>query len=76
MKCVVCHGDSIEVGGVREPIEVGADLVYVEVRTPVCQTCGERYYDRKTMKYLEEVEAEVRAGSGRVREVGKLLVYG
>jgi len=76
MKCVVCHGDIIELQDVKEPIEVGADLLYVEVQTPVCQTCGERYYDRKTMRYLEEVEAEVRAGGGKTRQVGKLLVYG
>ena len=76
MKCVVCHGETIEVREVKEPIEVGADLLYVTVTTPVCQTCGERYYDRKTVKYLEEVEAEVRAGRGKVRQVGKVLTYG
>jgi len=76
MKCVVCHGETIEVCEVKEPIEVGSDLLYVMVTTPVCQTCGERYYDRKTVKYLEDVEAEVRAGRGKVRQVGKVLSYG
>ena len=76
MKCVVCHGETIEVREVKEPIEVGSDLLYVTVTTPVCQTCGERYYDRKTVKYLEDVEADVRAGRGKVRQVGKVLTYG
>ena len=76
MKCVVCHGETIEVREVKEPIEVGSDLLYVTVTTPVCQTCGERYYDRKTVKYLEDVEAEVRAGRGKVRQVGMVLTYG
>ena len=76
MKCVVCHGENIEVRDVKEPIEVGSDVFYVGVSTPVCLTCGERYYDRKTMKYLETVEADVRAGRGSVREIGKVLVYG
>jgi YgiT-type zinc finger domain-containing protein len=76
MKCVVCHGENIEVREVKEPIEVGSDLVYVTVKTPVCETCGERYYDRKTVKYLENVEAELRAGGGSVRQVGKVLTYG
>jgi YgiT-type zinc finger domain-containing protein len=76
MKCVVCHGENIEAQEVKEPIEVGSDLLYVTVTTRVCQTCGERYYDRKTMQYLETVEAEVRAGSAKVREVGKVLSYG
>lgn len=76
MKCVVCHGESIEAREVKEPIEVGADILHVAVTTPVCQTCGERYYDRKTARYLEEVEAEVRSGGAKAREVGKVLTYG
>lgn len=76
MKCVVCHGESIETREVREPIEVGSDVLYVAVTIPVCQTCGERYYDRKTARYLENVEAEVRGGGAKVREVGKVLSYG
>ncbi len=76
MKCVVCHGENIEIREVKELIEVGSDLLHVAVRTPVCQTCGERYYDRKTTQYLEKVEAEVKAGLGNVTQVGKLLAYG
>ncbi len=76
MKCIVCYGQEIEVQEVKEEIQVGEDLVYVPIETPVCQSCGERYYDRKTMRYLEEVVEEVKAGNGKVREVGRLLRYG
>jgi YgiT-type zinc finger domain-containing protein len=76
MKCVVCHGESIEAREVKESIEVGSDVLYVAVTIPVCETCGERYYDRKTVIYLENVEAEVRAGGAKVREGGKVLSYG
>ena len=76
MKCVICHGQSIETREVKEPIEVGSDVLYVTVMIPVCQTCSERYYDRKTVRYLETVEAEVRAGGAKVREVGRVLSYG
>lgn len=76
MRCIVCHGQEVDVQQVKEAIQVGEDLVYVPIETPVCQSCGERYYDRKTMRYLEEVEKEVKAGEGKLREVGKLLKYG
>ncbi len=76
MKCLVCHGLEIVPQTVKEAIPVGDDLVYVSIETPVCQTCGERYYDRKTMRYLEQVEEELRAGHGELRQVGKLLAYG
>ena len=75
MKCVVCHGDRIEPTTVKETIQVGSDLLFVSVETPVCQTCGERYYDRRTVQYLEDVEADARAGRGTLREVGKLRAY-
>ncbi len=76
MKCLVCHGLEIVPQTVKEAIPVGDDLVYVSIETPVCQTCGERYYDRKTMRYLEQVEEELRTGNGELRQVGKLLTYG
>jgi hypothetical protein len=42
---------------------------------PVCETCGERYYDRKTMRDLEEVEQKLRDGIGKVEDVGRVLRY-
>lgn len=76
MKCIVCHGQEIQVQEVREEIQLGDDVVYVPVEIAVCQTCGERYYDRQTMRYLEEVEEELKAGNGKLSEVGRVLKYG
>lgn len=76
MKCIVCHGQEIEIREVREAIQVGEDVVHVPIETRVCRSCGERYYERETLRYLEEVEEEVKAGNGRVREVGRVLRYG
>lgn len=73
MKCLVCHGQDVELERVEEHIQVGEDLVRVPIETLVCQTCGERYYDRQMMSYLERVERQVKAGEGRLREVGRLM---
>ncbi|MBI4410789.1 MAG: YgiT-type zinc finger protein [Gemmatimonadetes bacterium] len=61
---------------VREELALGTDIVCVPIHVLVCQTCGERYYDRKTMRHLEEVERQLREGNGRLREVGRVLMYG
>ncbi len=76
MKCIVCHGDQIIEQGVKEEVARGDDIVLVPVRTLVCQDCGERYYDRKTMRFLEKVSHELVEGRGPVRQLGKVLLYG
>ena len=58
MKCVVCHGDTIEPRSVREELHVGDDIVYVNVDALVCTQCGERYFDRNTIHKLESIESE------------------
>ena len=73
MKCVVCHGDQIEPCEVTEEFSAGCDIVCCRLTVPVCKTCGERYYDRKTMRFLEDMEKQVQTGSARLREVGKVL---
>lgn len=73
MKCLVCHGDVIEITQVNEEFRVGNDVVYLAIEVPVCRTCGERYYDRKTIRRLEGFEADLRAGKVDLREVGKVL---
>jgi YgiT-type zinc finger domain-containing protein len=75
MKCVICHGDDIRLTDVHEQVTVGNDVVYVSVNVLVCQTCGERYYDRRTMQFLEEVETKLKEGKTGLREVGKVLLY-
>ena len=55
MKCVICHGENIKFMKVKEEFTLGSDVVYIPVKVSVCQTCGERYYDRRTMQLLEEI---------------------
>ena len=76
MKCIVCHGEDIEVTEVREELRIASDIVYVPIRIPVCRTCGERYYDRQTIRFLEEVDQKLREGKAELQAVGKVLLYG
>lgn len=76
MTCIICHGENIEVRDVAEEIRVGTDIVHVQIQIPVCQTCGERYYDRQTMRYLEQVERQLNEGKGTFKEIGRVLAYG
>jgi YgiT-type zinc finger domain-containing protein len=75
MKCVICHNEDIETKEVREELRAGDDVVYVPLRTLVCQTCGERYYDRRTMQYLQKLEKKLKQGKVRLQEIGKVLLY-
>jgi hypothetical protein len=51
-------------------------IVYVPIRSAVCQTCGERYYDRRTIRFLEEAQRQLQEETAPLQEVGKVLVYG
>jgi hypothetical protein len=74
MRCIVCHGDDIRVGDVREELRVEENIIYIPIQIPVCHTCGERYYDRRTIQHLEEVEQRLREGKANLKEVGKVLM--
>ncbi len=75
MTCVVCHGDSIQSAEVNEEFRLENNVVNVPVRVLVCRTCGERYYDRRTVQYLEEVGKTLREGRAYLQEVRKVLTY-
>jgi len=75
MKCLICHGEDIQVTEVKEELRVGNNIVYVPIHTPVCRTCGERYYDRRTIRFLEEVNQQLQEGKANLREVGKVLAF-
>ena len=75
MKCLICHGEDIQVTEVREELKVENNIIYVLVHTPVCRTCGERYYDRRTIRFLEEVDRQLKEGKANLQEVGKVLAY-
>lgn len=61
---------------VKEEFTVGNDIVYVPVKIPVCKNCGERYYDRRTVQYLEEVEEKLSKKRRGLKEIGKVLMKG
>ena len=75
MHCIICHGEEIIRQTVQEEITLGEDLVRVPVEALVCRTCGERYYDRRTVRYLEDIERRLKAGEINLRQSGRVLVW-
>lgn len=73
MKCVVCKSSDIELKMVEEEIRVESDIILVPLGVLACQNCGERYYDRKTMRRLEEIRSRLRGKTIEVENVGKVL---
>lgn len=76
MKCVICQGEEIEIRDVHEEIRSGSDIILVPIRVPVCQGCGEKYYDRRTVVMLEEAERQIREQKAKLQALGKVLVMG
>jgi YgiT-type zinc finger domain-containing protein len=74
MQCVICHGTDIGKKQVNEEVQIAQDVVFIPVEVLVCKNCGERYYDRKTKRYLEDVTEKVKKGSVPLRDVGKVSV--
>lgn len=75
LKCIICYGEDIQTTEVKEELKVKNDIVYVPIQIPVCRACGERYYDRQTIRFLEEVERKLSEGKVNLQQVGKILVY-
>ena len=73
MKCIICNSPNIEKRAVEEEIRLGEDVVLVPVEVLVCLSCGERYYDRRTIKFLEEIEDKIVAKQVNLRSVGQVL---
>ena len=76
MKCIICHSEDITERELMEEIKKENDIVYIPVKTLVCNNCGERYYNRNTMKLLEETEKKIMEKGIRLKEVGKVLLAG
>jgi len=74
MKCVICKSPDIQRKEVQEEIQTGGDIVLIPLEILVCQNCGERYYDRKSMKKIEELKQRVMKHELRVKEVGKVFL--
>ena len=73
MKCIICHSTDISLHRVNEQLSRGEDVILVPVEVLVCNNCGERYYDRRTMKRLEEIEDAVNADRVSLERVGEVL---
>ena len=73
MKCVICKSSDIQMKMVEDEIELEKDIVLIPMEVLVCQNCGERYYDRKTMRKLEDIRSKLRGQVLEVEDVGKVL---
>lgn len=73
MKCVVCNSSNLEMKSVEEEIRSDKDILLIPLEVLVCLSCGERYYDRKTMKKIEEMRSRLKRHDLKVEEVGKVL---
>ena len=73
MKCIICNSENIVRKKVEEEIKKGRDVVFVPVETLVCQNCGERYYDRRTIQFFEGIEEKVKKEEVNLETVGKVL---
>jgi YgiT-type zinc finger domain-containing protein len=73
VKCIICHSTDISVRCVNEQLSRGEDMILIPVEVLVCNNCGERYYDRRTMQRLEEIEDAVNAGRVSLERVGEVL---
>jgi CRISPR/Cas system-associated protein Csx1 len=58
---------------VEEEIRSDKDILLVPLEVLVCLGCGERYYDRKAMKKIEEMRSRLKRHDLKVEEVGKVL---
>lgn len=64
----------IQMKMVEEEVKSGRDIVLIPIEALVCQICGERYYDRKTMKKIEDIRDRLKRQDVEVEEVGKVLL--
>jgi YgiT-type zinc finger domain-containing protein len=73
MKCVICNGPNIELKTVEEEIRWGNNILLVPMEVLVCSNCGERYYDKKAMRKIEETRSKLQKHDFKVHEVGKIF---
>ena len=73
MRCVVCKGSDIELKTVDEQIRTERNIILVQMEILVCSNCGERYYDRKSMRKIEEIRNKLKNKELYVEEIGKVM---
>ncbi len=75
MKCIICKGEDIHKTEVKDELKIGNDIIYIPINIPVCSSCGEKYYDRRTIQYLEKESIRLKEKKVNLHEVGKVLEY-
>lgn len=73
MKCIICKSDDIELKKVDEEIRVKNNIILIPIKVPICNNCGERYYDRKTIQQLEKIKEKIENKEIVAEDVGKVL---
>jgi len=73
MDCLICHSHEIDLCEVDEQIGENEDVVLVTMCVLVCRNCGERCYDRQTMRKLEEIEKKLQPGLITLEPIGSVL---
>ncbi len=73
MRCVICNSPHVEFKKVEEEIRSGRDILLVPMVVLVCLSCGERYYDKKAMKKIEEMRSRLQRHDLEVEEIGKVF---
>lgn len=73
MKCTYCKGGDFEKKMVEEEFRKDVDVVLVPVEALVCSSCGERYYDRRAMRLLEEWNAKIKSNKATLQPTGRVL---
>ena len=73
MKCVICNSPNIETKAVEEEIKWGNNILLVPMDVLLCLNCGERYYDKKAMKTIEETRSRLQKHDLAMDEVGKIF---
>lgn len=73
MNCVVCNSPDISLKKVDEEIRSGNDIVLVSLDVLTCENCGERYYDRATVRKIEETRNKIKKNQIELAVEGRVL---
>jgi YgiT-type zinc finger domain-containing protein len=58
---------------VEEEIRWGNNILLVQMEVLICLNCGERYYDKKAMKKIEETRSRLQKRDLEMEEIGKVF---
>jgi len=75
MQCIICHSEDIVSKVVQAEIKIDDDIMRVPVQVLLCLSCGERYYSRKVVRYLEEIERKLQTGEIPLKQAGRVMEY-